>query len=307
MIGFPVMLVDDSAVHRKLLEQTLSQESCSIHVAKNGSEAMEIFASEHPAIVITDYLMPDLTGVELCRQIRAVQASYTYIIMVTSITEKENVVEGLAAGADDYLTKPFHREELLARVRVGWRLIDLQRQLEAKNRLLEELALTDALTGLPNRRAVEGWAEHQLHAAARYGFPFWVVLIDLDNFKRVNDTYGHDAGDAVLKEFADILKSHTRSSNISGRIGGEEFLHVLTHADEAAVRIVAERIRAQFAAQSFSFGGANVTVTASFGAVGFRGNTAPAFGNLVSRADTALYRAKRQGRNRIEVEPLHRS
>jgi len=304
MSGFHVLVVDDSAVQRKLFEQALSPEICSVDMASNGREAMEVFEREHPALIITDCLMPDVTGVQLCRQIRTAQSSYTYIIMVTSITEKENIVRGLAAGADDYLTKPFHSEELLARVQVGRRLIDLQRQLEAKNRLLEQLALTDALTGLPNRRAIEGWSEHQLHASARHGFSFWVVMIDLDNFKSVNDTYGHATGDLVLKKFAEILKEHTRSSDISGRIGGEEFLHILTHAAPASVPVVVERTRARFAAHKFSFGGSDITLTASFGAVGFCGGPVPAFADLVSRADRALYRAKHQGRNRIEIEPL---
>ncbi|MBZ5501599.1 MAG: diguanylate cyclase [Acidobacteriia bacterium] len=304
MSDFHVLVVDDSPVQRKLFEQALSQEPCSVHLATNGQEALEIFQREQPSLVITDCLMPDVTGVELCRQIREAQSSYTYIIMVTSIAEKDNIVKGLAAGADDYITKPFHPEELLARVQVGRRLVELQRELQAKNRLLEELALTDALTGLPNRRAIESWAEREISAAARHGFSFWVVLIDLDNFKRVNDTYGHDAGDVVLKRFSQILKEHTRSSDISGRIGGEEFLHIVTYADPRGVPVVAERIRARFAAEHFSFGGSDVTLTASFGAVGFRGGRAPAFSDLVSRADRALYRAKNQGRNRIEIEPL---
>jgi two-component system cell cycle response regulator len=224
--------------------------------------------------------------------------------MVTSVTTTESVVKGLASGADDYLTKPFHTEELLARVKVGFRLIELHRQLEEKNRLLEHFALTDPLTGLPNRRAIEAWAAHELQGAARHGFSFWVVLIDLDHFKRVNDTYGHDAGDSVLKGFAEILKSHTRSSDISGRIGGEEFLHVVTHAEAAHVAIVVERVRAQLAAQTFSFGGSVVTVTASVGVTGFRAGEPPStFAQLVSRADRALYRAKQSGRDRAELEP----
>lgn len=306
MSDFNVVVVDDSAVQRKLFEQALSGEPFLVHYAANGREALEIFEREKPALVITDYLMPDVSGVELCHQIRAAQSPYTYIIMVTSVTEKDNIVKGLAAGADDYLTKPFHTEELLARIHVGRRLVDLQRELETKNHQLEELALTDALTGLPNRRAVESWAEREFSAAARHGFSFWVVLIDLDNFKRVNDTYGHDAGDIVLKKFAQILKENTRSSDMSGRIGGEEFIHVVTYADPMGMPVVAERVRSRFAAQHFTFLGGDVTLTASFGAVVYSGGPTPAFTDLVSRADRALYRAKRQGRNRIEIEPLQR-
>ena len=130
------------------------------------------------------------------------------------------------------------------------------------------------------------------------------VLIDLDHFKRVNDTYGHDAGDIVLKAVAEILKAQTRSSDISGRIGGEEFVHAITHAGEEHMPMIVERTRAKLTTRTFSFDGSVVTVTASFGVAGFRGDTAPSFGDLVSRADRALYRAKQNGRNRGEFEPL---
>ena len=308
MNEFKVLVADDSAIQRRLVEQTLSQDTCSVLIAQNGREAIEIYERERPALAITDWLMPDLTGIDLCQRIRKEgHSSYTYVIILTSIVEKDKVVKGLAAGADDYLTKPFHSDELLARVGVGRRLIDLHRQIEAKNRLLEELALTDDLTGLPNRRAIEGWATRQLSGAARHGFSFWVVMIDLDHFKKVNDAYGHEAGDTVLKGFAEIVKAHTRLSDISGRIGGEEFLQVLTHGTEQDVRVAVERLRELFAAERFVFGGAEVAVTASFGAAGFCGKAPPDFGQLVTHADTALYRAKHLGRNRIEIDPLIRS
>jgi len=216
------------------------------------------------------------------------------------------VVRGLAAGADDYLTKPFHPEELLARVEVGRRLVELHRQVEAKNRLLEELALTDSLTCLPNRRAIDEWAPRQLSGAARHGFPFWVVMADLDNFKNVNDSSGHDAGDKVLKRFSEILKTNSRRSNICGRIGGEEFLFILTHADKENVVSVVERIRRQFEEQDFFFGDRVVKVTASFGISGFQGpagSLPPNFSALLSQADLALYTAKHHGRNRVEFAP----
>ncbi len=305
MSGFKVLVVDDSPVYRKLVEHALSQNSSAVLFATSGDQALEIFELEHPEIVITDWVMPDLTGIELCQRIReGAQSSYTYVIILTSNAEKENVVKGLSAGADDYLTKPFHAAELLARVRVGQRLIDLHRQIETKNLLLEELALTDALTRLPNRRAIETWATRQLSGAARHGFPFWVVMIDLDHFKHVNDAHGHDAGDMVLRKFAEILKSNTRLSDISGRIGGEEFLQVLTHADEANVSLVLERIRSQFGAEKFLVSGAEFIVTASFGVAGFWGRKAPEFSELVTRADAALYRAKRRGRNYVEIESV---
>lgn len=178
--------------------------------------------------------------------------------------------------------------------------MDLHRQLEAKNLLLQELALTDGLTGLPNRRAVEAWAVRQLKGAARHGFPFWVALADLDRFKRVNDTYGHDAGDTVLKKFAEILKANTRSSNICARFGGEEFLLVLTHVDKKGVEVAIERMREQLEGQTFRFGDRTLGITVSFGVSGFQAHEAPDFNLLTKKADLALYSAKQNGRNRIE-------
>jgi two-component system cell cycle response regulator len=300
---FKVLVADDSRIYRKLVEDTLSEKQYALLFAKSGREAIDLFSEHQPSLVITDWMMPDLSGIELCEHIRnhSSQASYTYLIILTGITEKDKLVKGLAAGADDYLTKPFHSDELLARVGVGHRIVELHRQLEAKNLLLEELALTDSLTGLPNRRAIEAWATRQLSGAARYGFSFLVVVADLDHFKTVNDTHGHDAGDKVLKKFSEILKTNSRRSDICGRIGGEEFLFILTHTTQENARVVIERIRAELQATRFDFGGSRITVTASFGLAVFAGTQAPDFNRLVSQADAALYAAKRSGRNRIEI------
>jgi diguanylate cyclase (GGDEF)-like protein len=298
-----ILVADDSPVYRKLVEQSLSQEPCTVLLAKNGQQAVDLFDEYRPAIVITDWTMPDVTGIELCQRIRRdFQPFYAYVIILTSNTDKEEVIHGLAAGADDYLTKPFHPGELLARVGVGRRIVELHRQVQAKNRLLEELALTDALTGLPNRRAIDVWANRQLSAAARHDFPIWVVMADLDFFKKINDAYGHDAGDSVLKSFAEILKANTRQSNICGRMGGEEFLVVITHVEEKEnVTIAIERIRKQFETRTFTVAGHTFAATASFGIAGFRGTGAPSnFSDLVTRADAALYSAKHKGRNRVE-------
>src|SRR6266852_4379325 len=299
---FKVLVADDSPIYRKLVEHALAEKKYAVLFAKSGREAIDLFSEHQPSLVITDWMMPDLSGIELCEHIRNhPRQTYTYLIILTGITEKNKLVKGLAAGADDYLTKPFHSDELLARVGVGRRIVELHRQLAAKNLLLKELALTDALTGLPNRRAIEDWATRQLSGAARYGFPFWVALADLDHFKTVNDTHGHDAGDTVLKAFSEILKRNSRRSDICGRIGGEEFLFVLTHATEEGAKRVIERVRAELGATKFNFDGNSLTVTASFGLAGFVGTRAPDFNRLVAQADAALYSAKRQGRNRVEL------
>jgi two-component system cell cycle response regulator len=303
---FTVLIIDDSPVARKLVELPLLEKGYRLLLATSGRSGIELFEKHRPDVVITDWMLPDLPGQEVCQRIRSSsQDSYAYVIVLTAQTGKENLVEALALGADDYLTKPFHRGELLARVGVGARITGLHRQVEAKNKQLEELALTDALTGLPNRRAIEDWAASQLSNAARHGFPFWIALADLDYFKQVNDTFGHDAGDAVLKRFSKILKSSLRRGDLCGRLGGEEFLVVLTHTDKANALKVIDRIRLELSNAPVEFGGCTVGVTASFGLAGFEGSQkASAFGPLRQMADAALYSAKRAGRNRIEFTPV---
>lgn len=300
MESFKIVIVDDSPVYRKLVENTLGPEGYTVRIAKNGREAIDALAEHQPHLLITDWEMPDITGIELCRKIRREQDSYTYVILLTSNAKKSQIIEGLAAGADDYLTKPFHRGELLARVAVGRRIGELHRQIHAKNLLLEQLALTDPLTGLSNRRAVEDWAGRELSGAARHGFPLWMSIADLDNFKNVNDSYGHEAGDTVIKKFAELLKANTRASNMCGRIGGEEFVVAISHADRAGVQIAIERIRREFEAEMFTFDGNVFGVTASFGIAGLQGRDGMSLDELFRDADAALYRAKRKGRNRIE-------
>lgn len=295
-----IVVADDSAIYRKLVEDTLAHEQYALVFAKNGREAIDLISAHRPAVVITDWEMPDVTGIELCEQIRCDLDSYPHIILLTSNNQKDQIIKGLAAGADDYLTKPFHPGELLARVAVGRRIAELHRQIQAKNKLLEELALTDPLTGLPNRRAIEDWATRELKGAARHGFTFWVVMADLDRFKNVNDTYGHDAGDLVLQKFAALLRANTRGSNISGRIGGEEFVLVISHIGKADVITAVDRIRRQLEGERLSTGAGVIRITASFGISGFKGSRAPPFKDLLRSADAALYAAKHAGRNRIE-------
>jgi len=303
---YEVLVVDDSPVCRKLVEQVVSVEPYSLRFASNGEEAMQLFLEHSPCIVITDWMMPDFSGLELCQRIRSDNTRpYTYIIVMTSKTEKESVVKGLEAGADDYLTKPFDPGEMLARIGVGRRIIDLNRELAAKSEKLEQAARTDSLTGLPNRRAIEDWAAKQLRGAARHGFPIWVVLGDLDSFKSINDTFGHDGGDIVLKTFAEVLKRNTRASDICGRLGGDEFVLVVTHVEGEGIAETVNRFREQFAALSFPLQGKSVSLTASFGVSGTLGKDMHEFGTLLRRADQMLYEAKRGGKNLVRIsKPL---
>lgn len=297
-----ILVADDSAVSRKLVEHALEAEFCRLLFAKNGREALQMISESRPHIVITDWMMPDTSGPELCKKIRGdSQAGYTYIILLTSSSDMEKLVEGLAAGADDYLTKPFHEKELLARIGVGRRIITMHREIETKNRLLEEAAQTDHLTGLPNRRAVEEYARKQLSGAVRYKFSVWVIAADLDGFKSINDTYGHSAGDEVLRYFANVLKANTRAADICGRLGGDEFILMLTHSDEKHIPAFVERLRAAIASHDFNFEGNETYVGASFGCAGLQPVTPKQFGELLAEADAALYRAKAEKRKSSPV------
>ena len=301
---FLVLVVDDSAVSRKQVEQVFPTKEFSVLSAKTGLEALNLFALHRPGLVITDWLMPDLSGVQVCQRLRArFTDSFAYIILLTSVSEKRNVVKGFEAGADDYLTKPFDPEELLARVRVGRRFVELHHELASRNRFLEQLSLTDELTGLPNRRAIEQWATKQLSGAIRHNFPFWVIMADLDEFKSINDTFGHNAGDAVLKAFAEILRVNTRQCDICARIGGDEFLLIITHAQESGVKLAIQHLREQINAQRLRFADHDLGVTASFGIAGLRRGPNVDFGRLIAQADVALHSAKRMGRNRVEAVP----
>src|SRR5215470_245023 len=300
-----VLVVDDSAVCRKVFEQLLLVVQSSLSYASNGGEAMLIFREMPPCIVITDWVIPDLSGLELCRRIREDKsASYTYIIVMTSNREEDGVVRAMEAGADDFLIKPFNRNEMLARVGVGRRIIELRRRLEDKSAELEEVASTDALTGLPNRRAIEEWANKQLRGAKRHGFPVWVVLGDLDSFKEINDTFGHEAGDTVLRTFADTLRRLTRISDMCGRLGGDEFLIVVSHVSADNIELAINRFRELFCALSFPFAGRSVSISATFGVAGSERGNLKNFDELVRKADEMLYEAKRAGGNRVYIAKL---
>jgi two-component system, cell cycle response regulator len=297
-----VLVAEDSSACRKVLEVVLAKQPYELRFVGDGLEALNQLVEFQPDILISDWLMPGVSGLELCRHIRTSCNPYTYIVLVTQNADTEHLVEGLDAGADDYLAKPFAAGELLARIRVGCRTVQMRRELEAKNALLEKSVRTDHLTGLPNRMAVEEFASKELQAALRYKFAFWVVVSDLDKFKLVNDTYGHFAGDEAIRRFSAVLKTNTRASDICGRLGGDEFLLIMTHGDKKSTIHTVERLRADFANEPCVLNGEQVLVTASFGIAGFDGTGEPTLQELLTRADHALYSAKAFGRNQVRAE-----
>lgn len=299
---YEVLVVDDSPVYRKLVEQVLSCERYSLTFARDAAEALRVFEERSPSIVITDLILPDFSGIELCQRIRANSSRpYTYVIVMTGNTEKGNLVKGLEAGADDYLTKPFDPTEMLARMGVGRRIVELNRELAARSKKMEEAARTDPLTGLANRRAIEEWAVRQLRGSMRHGFPLWIVVGDIDSFKTINDSFGHDAGDLVLQAFADVLKKNTRAADMCGRLGGDEFVLVLTYVQKDKIEKTVNRFRERFASTSFSLPGQSVKVTASFGVAGVACHEEQEFSALLRKADQMLYEAKHAGRNCVRM------
>src|SRR5215203_978663 len=240
-----VLIADDSLLSRRLLEGTLRSWGYDVVAAADGEEAWNILSSDTPpSLAVLDWMMPGITGPELCRLVRERGAEpYTYILLLTSRNEKDDVVEGMDSGADDYITKPFDKHELKVRLRAGTRIVDLQEQLVAAREALRQQATRDYLTQLWNRSAILDILQRELARSERDRTPIGVVVADLDRFKAINDTYGHFAGDTALQESARRMQVATRSYDAIGRYGGEEFLIVLPGADADSVRAQAERMR----------------------------------------------------------------
>jgi diguanylate cyclase (GGDEF)-like protein len=303
-----VLIADDSATSRIVLRNSLLRWGYEVVVAENGAQAWEILAQpEAPAMAILDWVMPHLTGPEVCRNVRQTRREpYTYILLLTSKNTKDETVEGLEAGADDYIVKPFDEHELQVRLRAGKRIIDLQMDLLRAREELRERANKDLLTMLPNRPAIHGTLQAELARCHRDRRSVGVILLDVDHFKKINDTYGHFAGDAVLRETAARLRSNMRPYDQVGRYGGEEFLVVLPNCELDQTAAQAERMRVKLNAASMVVDGNEVQVSASFGVTisdGLEHNPDV----FIRVADEALYRAKAGGRNCVRTLTLEDS
>jgi two-component system cell cycle response regulator len=302
-----VLIVDDHEDNIELLRARLESWGFESISASDGEEALQRIDECAPDLILLDVMMPKIDGIEVAKRVKANRSlPFIPIIMQTALDATENKVEGLEAGADDYITKPIDFAELKARVNSMLRIKRLQdaleereRQLLEANERLRHMSQTDALTGLDNRRHLEERLEEMFEHARRLSEPFACVMCDLDRFKSVNDTYGHQAGDAVLKQFARILRNEVREIDRVGRYGGEEFMLLLPGTVLDAAVTFAERVRKEVEGHTFTFDGTSICRTASFGVSAW---PHPRIGNtdvLVRAADDALYVAKETGRNRV--------
>ncbi len=296
-----VLVADDSLVMRRLLEASISSWGYEPVTAADGDQAWEILASsDPPSIAILDWMMPGLSGLAICRRLRERQGPpYVYVILLTSRGLREDIVEGLNAGADDYVVKPFDKHELEVRLRAGRRIIELQAQLMSAQARLREQAMRDPLTGIWNRACILDTLERELDRARRSSSPLGLLLLDLDHFKQLNDTRGHQFGDLALRAFAQRIQCAVRSYDTFGRYGGEEFLILAPGCGEQDLVRQAERLRAAVAASPFDIDGCAIPLTVSIGASSVEPGMRASSIDLIRAADDALYEAKRTGRNRV--------
>ena len=302
-----ILVVDDNQDNVEVLRVRLDSWGYETQSATNGEEALAYVAKSPPDLILLDVMMPDITGIEVAQRIKRDRSlPFIPIIMQTALDSTEAKVEGLEAGADDYITKPIDFAELKARMRSMLRIKRLQEALEEREKELLEMnerlrfmSLTDGLTGLDNRRHLNERIDEMFQHALRLNEPFSVVMCDLDKFKSVNDTYGHQAGDEVLKQLAAILKEEAREIDRVGRYGGEEFLLLLPGTVLDAAVTFAERVRKHVERHTFTFPGGSTKRTASFGVAGWPHPKINDSDSLVRMADDALYVAKETGRNRV--------
>jgi len=300
-----VLLVEDDPVSAYLIQQMFQAQDLPLDHAVNGAIALELQRQNRYRLVISDWMMPEMNGVDLCRAFRELGGPYVYFILCTSKGQKSDRAEAYDAGVDDFMTKPLDRSELHIRLRVALRILEaeevVQRQkaeLEAMNEKLNHLAVTDELTNLYNRRRfqemlAEGIAEH-----VRAGDQVSLILLDIDRFKNLNDQFGHQAGDEALRRVASILKDNSRRHELPARYGGEEFGIILQRCGVHEAVKAAERFRIALESADWP----DRQITASFG-VAACGPYVESLNELVAAADRALYTAKQNGRNRVEMFP----
>jgi two-component system, cell cycle response regulator len=296
-----ILIADDDVTSRLVLSGVLRKNGHEVVETVDGLQAWDTLnRPDAPKLAILDWVMPGLAGVDLCRRVRAIETPQPpYIILLTSRDQKADIVTGLEAGADDYLAKPFDPGELLARITVGRRLIELQARLDEAHDALTHEAMHDPLTGVLNRRAFAGALSRELSRKRRYENVLAIGICDVDNFKGINDTFGHPTGDEVLCGLVRLIEANLRGHDILGRHGGDEFVVATEHRRIDGPGILFERLRTSVAAGPIATEAGDISITISFGVkVAAEGDTET---ELLAAADRALYQAKSSGRNQVRV------
>jgi two-component system cell cycle response regulator len=295
------VLAEDSPIYRRLIERHLTDWGVQFVCAQDGKEAWKLLAKpDAPRLALLDWVLPEIDGIEICRRLRSRSADipYTYTIVMTAKGQKQEMLEAMEAGADDFITKPFDFPELKARILVGKRIVELQQKLVSANNALQFAACHDFLTGIWNRAEILGFLRRELARSRRDVATVGIVLADVDHFKKVNDDFGHDAGDFVLKEIAKRLAASLREYDGVGRYGGEEFLLVIPGCDLTTTVRRANQIKDLVSSKPIHTPAGTIHLTLSMGVT--EAGSSVNLEQLVSHADQALYQAKHNGRNRVE-------
>ncbi len=298
---YPVLLAEDDPVSLRLLEKKLKDWGYRVFKARNGKKAWELLKTARVRIAILDWMMPALEGPELCSRLRQIRKPhYTYLILLTARNTSLDIVQGLEAGADDYMTKPINLMELQARLKAAHRIIELEENLLKTQKKLQKLATTDSLTGAWNRRTVLEFLREELNRYRRGGPPFGLLMIDLDHFKNINDQYGHQAGDIVLKQLVQLIKINLRNYDRVGRYGGDELLILLPGSDVYHTGLVAARLLSLAKETKIRINQRlQLGLTMSIGGTSADSISKPKPETIVQTADRALYLAKKLGRYRV--------
>ncbi len=306
-----ILVVDDQPANLKVLLSFLKVYAFKIRVAESGERALRSLEDEQPDLILLDVMMPGINGFETCKQIKANRATADIpVIFMTALDSIEDKVTGFAAGGVDYITKPFQQIEVLARINTHLALRQQKQALEeaqdkllTQKRLLEEMSITDELTGLYNRRYLNTVLKREFQHSERYETDLSCLLLDLDHFKKVNDTYGHEFGDTVLRKFCSLLGNCVRSSDFVFRFGGEEFVILLPHTDRKGAKETGEKICKIIAAERIQDNDSDISinVTVSIGVATLQTHQPAKPHDLINFADKALYAAKENGRNQVIV------